>query len=49
MLLILQYINGFKIAFKEYNFAYDYHTMEQIGVQINDFQPAFTPLLVKVC
>jgi hypothetical protein len=23
--------------------------MKQIGIQINDYQPAFIPLLVKVC
>ncbi len=49
ILLILQYLSGFKISFDELNFAYDRQTMRQIGIQINDYQPAFIPLLVKVC
>jgi hypothetical protein len=47
-LLILQYLCGFKISFDQLNFPYDNRTMEQIGVRINDYQPAFIPLLVKV-
>lgn len=47
-LLILQYLTGFKIGFDQLNFAYDRGTMEQIGVKIEDYQPEFVPLLVKV-
>ncbi|CAF3267963.1 unnamed protein product [Rotaria sp. Silwood2] len=46
-LLILQYLVGFKISFNQLNFAYDRRTMEQIGIRIDDFQPAFIPLLLK--
>ena len=48
ILLILQYFAGFKVSFNELNFAYDSKTMEQIGISINDYQPGFTPLIVKV-
>ncbi|CAF4509747.1 unnamed protein product [Rotaria sp. Silwood1] len=47
ILLILQYISGFRISFNQLNFAYDRRTMEQIGIRIDDFQPAFIPLLLK--
>ncbi|CAF1290556.1 unnamed protein product, partial [Rotaria sordida] len=47
ILLILQYLVGFKISFNQLNFAYDRRTMEQIGIRIDDFQPAFIPLLLK--
>jgi hypothetical protein len=49
ILLILQYIVGFKIGFNQLHFAYDRRTMEQIGIRINDYQPGFIPLLLKVC
>jgi hypothetical protein len=48
ILLILQYLVGFKVSFDQLNFAYDNQTMEQIGIRINDFQPAFNSLLIKV-
>jgi len=48
ILLILQYLVGFKVSFEQLNFAYDNQTMEQIGIRINDFQPAFNSLLIKV-
>jgi len=48
ILLILQYLVGFKVSFDQFNFAYDRQTMKQIGIDINDFQPAFNPLLIKV-
>ncbi|CAF0821922.1 unnamed protein product [Adineta steineri] len=47
ILLILQYLVGFKVSFNQLNFAYDRRTMEQIGIRINDYQPAFIPLLLK--
>ncbi|CAF1201689.1 unnamed protein product [Rotaria sp. Silwood1] len=47
ILLILQYLVGFKISFNQLNFAYDRRTMEQIGIRMDDFQPAFIPLLLK--
>ncbi|CAF5175239.1 unnamed protein product, partial [Rotaria sp. Silwood1] len=37
----------FKISFNQLNFAYDRRTMEQIGIRMDDFQPAFIPLLLK--
>ena len=48
VLLILQYITGFKISFDQFHWAYERRTMEQIGIRINDYFPAFVPLLVKV-
>ena len=48
ILLILQYLSGFKISFNELKFSYNYRTMEQIGIRINDFQPSFNPLVLKV-
>lgn len=48
ILLILQYLTGFKVGFYDLNFAYSKRTMEQIGITIDDFQPAFNPLVVKV-
>jgi hypothetical protein len=48
ILLILQYLTAFKISFDEFNFPNDRHTMEQIGIEIKDFQPGFIPLVVKV-
>ncbi len=48
ILLILQYLVGFKVSFDQLHFAYDRRTMEQIGIRINDFQPSFIPLLLKV-
>ncbi len=48
ILLILQYISGFKLSFDKFNFVYDRQTMEQLGIYINDFQPAFISLLIKV-
>jgi len=48
ILLILQYLIGFKVGFDQLHFAYDRETMEQIGIRMNDFQPAFNPLLIKV-
>jgi hypothetical protein len=48
ILLILQYLAGFKVSFDQLNFAYDRQSMDQIGIRINDFQPAFNSLLVKV-
>jgi hypothetical protein len=48
ILLILQYLIGFKVGFNQLHFAYDRRTMEQIGIQVRDFQPAFIPLLLKV-
>ncbi len=48
ILLILQYLSGFKLSFDTFNFAYDRQTMEQIGIRINDFQPAFISLFIKV-
>ena len=47
-LLILQYLTGFKISFDQLNFTYDRITMEQIGLKIEDYQPEFVPLLIKV-
>ncbi|CAF4722599.1 unnamed protein product [Rotaria sp. Silwood2] len=47
ILLILQYLIGFKVSFNQLNFAYDRRTMEQIGIPINDYQPAIMSLLVK--
>ncbi|CAF4702929.1 unnamed protein product [Rotaria sp. Silwood1] len=47
ILLILQYITGFKISFDQFQFAYDRRTMQQIGIRTNDDCPAFIPLLVK--
>ena len=47
-LLILQYLSSFKISFDQLNFAYTRRTMEQIGISINDYQPGFIPLVVKV-
>ncbi|CAF4387270.1 unnamed protein product [Adineta steineri] len=47
ILLVLQYLVGFKVSFNQLNFAYDRRTMEQIGIRINDYQPAFIPLLLK--
>ncbi|CAF3894722.1 unnamed protein product [Rotaria sp. Silwood2] len=47
ILLILQYITGFTISFDQFKFGYDRRTMEQIGIQTNDYYPAFVPLLVK--
>jgi len=48
LLLILQYICGFKISFEELNFAENRTTMEQIGIKISEFQPAFNVLAIKV-
>lgn len=48
ILLILQYLVGFKVSFDQFNFAYDRDAMEQIGIHVNDFQPAFNSLLIKV-
>jgi len=48
VLLILQYLIGFKVSFNQLHFAYDRRTMEQIGIRMDDFQPAFIPLLLKV-
>ena len=48
ILLILQYLSGFKISFDQLDLLTDRRTMKQIGIQIHDYQPAFTPLLVKV-
>jgi hypothetical protein len=48
ILLILQYLSGFKVSFNELNFPYDHATMDQIGIRINDYQPAFIPLIAKV-
>ncbi len=48
ILLILQYFAGFKIGFEQLNFEYSRRTMEQIGISINDYQPAINPLLIKV-
>ncbi len=48
ILLILQYLSGFKLSFDTFNFSYDRQTMEQIGIRINDFQPAFISLFIKV-
>jgi hypothetical protein len=48
ILLILQYLVGFKVSFDQLHFAYSRRSMEQIGISINDFQPAFVPLLIKV-
>ena len=47
-LLILQYISGFKIKFIDFNFSYSNETMKQIGIRIDDFQPAMNFLLIKV-
>ncbi len=49
ILLILQYLSGFKLSFDQFNFGYDRLIMKQIGIEINDYQPAFIPLIVKVC
>ncbi|CAF4741750.1 unnamed protein product, partial [Rotaria sp. Silwood2] len=46
ILLILQYISSFKISFDQFKFAYDRRTMEQIGIKINDYSPAFISLFV---
>ncbi|CAF1149255.1 unnamed protein product, partial [Didymodactylos carnosus] len=46
-LLILQYLSGFKISYQQLNFGLNQSFMEQIGIRINEFQPAFIPLLVK--
>jgi hypothetical protein len=48
MLLILQYLCGLKISFNQLNLGYDRETMQQIGIRINDYQPAFIQLVVKV-
>lgn len=48
ILLVLQYLSSFKISFDQLNLAYTRRTMEQIGIQINDYQPGFIPLVVKV-
>ncbi|CAF3021172.1 unnamed protein product, partial [Rotaria sp. Silwood2] len=48
ILLILQYISSFKISFDQFKFAYDRRTMEQIGIKINDYSPAFISLFVKI-
>jgi hypothetical protein len=48
MLFVLQYLSGFKIISDRLNLSYDRPTMEQIGIQIHDYQPAFIPLLAKV-
>lgn len=48
ILLILQYLTGFKVAFEQLDFAYSNQTMGQIGISIDDYQPALTPLLIKV-
>jgi hypothetical protein len=48
LLLVLQYLSGFKISFDQLKFSYNRPTMEQIGIQIHDYQPAFIPLLAKV-
>ncbi|CAF0897645.1 unnamed protein product [Adineta ricciae] len=47
ILLILQYLVGFKVGFDQLHFAYDRRTMEQIGILVRDFQPAFMSLLLK--
>lgn len=47
-LLILQYLSSFKISFDQLNLAYTRRTMEQIGVNIKDYQPGFIPLIIKV-
>ncbi|CAF1213486.1 unnamed protein product [Rotaria magnacalcarata] len=47
ILLTLQYICGLNISFDQFEFAYDRQTMKQIGIQTNDYYPAFVPLLVK--
>lgn len=47
-LLILQYLSGFKIAFNDMNFTVSNKTMKQIGIRIDDFQPAMNSLLIKV-
>ena len=48
ILLILQYLVGFKVRFDQLHLAYDRRTMEQIGLLVRDFQPAFISLLLKV-
>jgi hypothetical protein len=48
VLLILQFLSGFKVAFDSLNFGYDRRTMDQIGIHMSDFNPAFVTLLVKV-
>ncbi|CAF1290006.1 unnamed protein product [Adineta steineri] len=47
ILLILQYLSGFKVSFDQLNFMYDRRTMAQIGIQIIDYRPAFIYLVVK--
>ncbi|CAF3646268.1 unnamed protein product [Rotaria sordida] len=47
ILLILQYISGFRISYDQFKFSYDRRTMEQIGIRTNDYYPAFIPLLIK--
>jgi hypothetical protein len=48
ILLILQYLTGFKVGFEQLNFEYSRRAMEQIGISINDYQPAINSLLIKV-
>jgi hypothetical protein len=48
ILLILQYLTGFKVGFVQLGFAYNRTTMQQIGITINDYQPAINSLLIKV-
>ncbi|CAF1085642.1 unnamed protein product [Adineta ricciae] len=47
LLLILQYLCGFKIGFDQLSFLSDRHTMEQIGIKINDYHSAFISSTVK--
>ncbi|CAF4296585.1 unnamed protein product [Rotaria socialis] len=47
ILLTLQYICGLNISFDQFEFAYDRQTMKQIGIETNDYYPAFVPLLAK--
>ena len=49
LLLILQYLCGFKIGFDQLSFLSDRHTMEQIGIKINDYHSAFISSSIKVC
>lgn len=48
ILLMLQYASGLKLSFDEFHFAFNRQTMDLIGMQINDYQPAFISLVVKV-
>ena len=48
ILLLIEYSFGFSISFDRYHFLYDRKTMEQIGIRVSDYQPAFPRLILQV-